>query len=900
MNPPTDKTSTDKLAVIHSIMRNPKLSRTIFDGASSPVGSTKRSQSKSMISILKKSSPNHFDGAGGSGDGLNMNGSNMNLSGFTLPTQAIDSSSAFSGNTTAYQTPNQYSNVTIFPDIPSLKNTTGNSGKTVADSLSTMFGNSSKFSLNENIPTGTPKVSSINHSNISSKPAAGAPVSNGGEIGSNPFSKAFEMAQNLPPKTVVTPTDTTQTLKTDANGNQTHTVKTNILADGSTETDTSGIDQTGYGTSTGTRTNPVVQGIANTLGVSDVNMRLSDIVSSFPNGANDLASVMIQHENSQLDPSLNNPGDIKYGPLAKSMGAVDSGIASKDGGNWAKFPTLDAGTKAVAQIVTNYANNGSNFNDFVSKYTGTTLSSGTAGSQGPDVTSIPKTYEDAMNLAPTFIQANTGAELFATRVGGAMATSTLPDIEDALKKQYNLDALLAKKNELAAQNPTAVQDMTDYIKGKDTYLSQINDMIDKVKTTMMTTDISNPTTNKMYTDYMNYLVNLKGSQMKTYGDYLNRSIAQYNNDVDSVDTQYSNAVSSYNSAVSNATTLDKAKYDEVHKTLVDMYNSLADAPIKLAARQKAADELNQSGLDTTNSLTGYKNDLITEQNSYADRIINTSKNPDGSVNGSLLSNVNLPAEMQFLTLEQGKNPAGVIKLFTDGAHKKLGGYLGTTDPTTGAVSGSNPAILKDTLGYEQQIENAVKLLKPLTQQQIQPAVDDAKKALIADVEQGMNNYIIEHYDDVNAAVNQLSGIKAHWWSGKPNVTSLEQWQQDNPKVDKDVLQSIWTTTQLEKQTYQNHQGNPNFNIVDGLKAASIPNATPGGKTLYGLPANQALAWYLAAQIAEPYKYIVDNGDSFSSNDLIPTSLAQANADLSNSQVTSTKNPKAGLLNPWGI
>lgn len=54
----------------------------------------------------------------------------------------------------------------------------------------------------------------------------------------------------------------------------------------------------------------------------------------------------------------NNPGNIKYGAFAKSMGAVDSGIKAADGGTFAKFPDYGAGKSAQMSLLKSggYAN----------------------------------------------------------------------------------------------------------------------------------------------------------------------------------------------------------------------------------------------------------------------------------------------------------------------------------------------------------------------------------------------------------------------------------------------------------------------------------------------------------------------------------------------------------------
>ena len=63
MNPTNDRKS--KAHTIGSIMRHPKLSRTFADAISAPIGSTKRKQAQSMISVMNKVNTRNMPMQGG-------------------------------------------------------------------------------------------------------------------------------------------------------------------------------------------------------------------------------------------------------------------------------------------------------------------------------------------------------------------------------------------------------------------------------------------------------------------------------------------------------------------------------------------------------------------------------------------------------------------------------------------------------------------------------------------------------------------------------------------------------------------------------------------------------------------------------------------------------------------
>ncbi len=63
-------------------------------------------------------------------------------------------------------------------------------------------------------------------------------------------------------------------------------------------------------------------------------------------------------ERGSISFRTNNPGNIKWGSFAKSLGATDSGIQANDGGTFAQFPDYETGKKAQFKLLqsSSYAN----------------------------------------------------------------------------------------------------------------------------------------------------------------------------------------------------------------------------------------------------------------------------------------------------------------------------------------------------------------------------------------------------------------------------------------------------------------------------------------------------------------------------------------------------------------
>ncbi len=116
MNNDIHKKKSDVLA---SIMANPKLARTFKEAMAAPIGSTKRDQAKSILSIMRKVGGSTFDGQGGPFDPFAAVGSAFNTGAQNL------------ASTSTPSTPN-YSNLMIFPAAPAFKSSTSTQTSTPA------------------------------------------------------------------------------------------------------------------------------------------------------------------------------------------------------------------------------------------------------------------------------------------------------------------------------------------------------------------------------------------------------------------------------------------------------------------------------------------------------------------------------------------------------------------------------------------------------------------------------------------------------------------------------------------------------------------------------------------------------------------------------------------------
>lgn len=126
-----------------------------------------------------------------------------------------------------------------------------------------------------------------------------------------------------------------------------------------------------------------VSTVANVAGIEDPTMPLSDAVSKY--GVDNIVSGIIKNEGGSPSGVMNNPGNIKYAGLP---GQTDSGVKATDGGTFASYASDADGRSAIAQLITNGANNPStSFAGFINKYTGQTM-----GNQSGSATETPPAH----------------------------------------------------------------------------------------------------------------------------------------------------------------------------------------------------------------------------------------------------------------------------------------------------------------------------------------------------------------------------------------------------------------------------------------------------------------------------------------------------------------------------
>ena len=163
---------------------------------------------------------------------------------------------------------------------------------------------------------------------------------------------------------------------------------------------------------------------------------------------------------------------------------------------------------------------------------------------------------------------------------GASLVGQVNGLSDTLRKEYQLDSLLDEKNRMIREGTTYIGDFSDYVRGKDEYLNQVQTLLDGFNAKTSTMDLGNPETAKQAQNYVGYLTALKGRQNQRYIDFLNTGVNLYNSQLTNVTQNYDKALQSYQFELEKKAPLLQEQWQTYFSALTEMYNTAADAPKK--------------------------------------------------------------------------------------------------------------------------------------------------------------------------------------------------------------------------------------------------------------------------------------------------------------------------------
>ena len=498
--------------ILKSIMSNPKLAKTFSEAFSSPIGSTKRKQVKSVLSIIKKMGGIKADGKGGMESGV----------GLPPPSTA-----------SAPPTKN-YSNMIIFPAAPAFKKRAPQ-------------------------PTASPAPTPLYQSNIQSNDGKG-----GSETGlasgtndvyswENPVptvpAYSWEKSTSTTPTSTIGPGIIPRAYGAYQDWGMNAYPKLGAAIDKGAISTLGGIGQ-------------ITAGVGQTIGqnsLAALEWGRYGLSSLFLSGLPKPTTPFIAPQNTAGFKALgDNIVNAFSGPEAVQPASHVPANACYPG-NSTPYPTNLTGVpqtgvteeKKMDTTGTDKKVVNADGTTTIIKADGTTTTVTT-----PSTTSnIPASW--------SYPGGATGYALDAVdkRYPGGLA-AYMASIQK--KATDELGPLETELSNLKSRKENLIPTLTNYVKGKDQYLRYIDEMIRKQEANYMDTDMTDPEVASLYNKSIAYLYTLKGRQETRYGNFLKSATADYEAEVARTQANYDTVANRLQTALTQEGAIAQEDYNNIY------------------------------------------------------------------------------------------------------------------------------------------------------------------------------------------------------------------------------------------------------------------------------------------------------------------------------------------------
>jgi len=464
----------------------------------------------------------------------------------------------------------------------------------------------------------------------------------------------------------------------------------------------------------------------------------------------------------------NNPGNLKYAGQAG---------ATQDSSGFAVFATPEAGAQALINDLTFKQKSGkyATINDLMKVYS---PDSDNPGSPSYGSGAIASDAQSAVN-------AGTGPGLFAknaadAKFGGGL-DQYMTNLDEKLKKDFNLEPLEQELSNLKAQGTNLVPTLQTYMKGRDQYISFVDDMIDKTEGQLLTLDMSDPVVANSYKNQLQYLYTLKGRQNTRYSNFLNAAVADYNADLTKTQNNYNNVYSRYQAAMTQQGTMAQNEYNNLYTTMADLYTNLEQAPTKRANAQLLQEQLYAAQAENL------KNGVTQAQNTNPKFLEDKAK---------YLKDITVDAgatDPQTGTLDMNKiGPNGLIDLYTQinfqgGDQRAMTEAIRIALAKTLEVSGNDP---KKVTGIKKMID----ALRDSGYAESETWADSLSTAISLPAQTALSKFIVSNIDDIKKATSDL--VKGSFWGRKPGIEDKATWMKDYANLGTDFLESLYNAISI--------------------------------------------------------------------------------------------------------
>lgn len=400
---------------------------------------------------------------------------------------------------------------------------------------------------------------------------------------------------------------------------------------------------------------------------------------------------------------------------------------------------------------------------------------------------VPGTTEDTSGLKEAVADPNVSPQQYAQNYLDKKygdTTEYMDKMDKDLRGELKLNEKEIALSNAEFSNATFSSSLGDYMRGKDEYLTGINQMIEDLETSILDRDMGDPSVANLYNKGINYLYTLKGRQSQRYSNYLNDGIEKSQANVDRIQTNYNNDYKKYSDIMNRDTEIFLNEYNNDYARMVENYNYLEQAPDRIAARETMRlQNLKLSQDIMSDAANLYK---TTNEDYYKDRsdLKKAWSTDDGTFNMNQIGPEGLP---------------GLLSEVSYG------------DKDTHAAMNEFKSLMSETFSqtdvYDKPIETIKEYKDLITDLADYGEVDmaqDIYNQFESSSTELLSDYVLNNLEEIKDATNNLV---------KKGFENPSNWKSDYDSLDSEVLNGLYNATgqALSSETYQN---NPSLFVED--------------------------------------------------------------------------------------
>lgn len=501
---------------------------------------------------------------------------------------------------------------------------------------------------------------------------------------------------------------------------------------------------------------------------------------------------------------------------------------------------------------------------------GETAPGSTSGTTGSS-TSYTPSGDPLVDYLHQAVSQSVGANAFATKVMndkamyqelfpgvpvdqlpiGASLTDQIQSLYNRLSDENNLTQLNSSLINAQQQGVNLKDDAQAYIQGKDTYLNQIDGMLNDAQTKYGTDPMSSdPWYASTMQNYINYLTVLRGRTTQRYINYVNATVDYQNSQITNLQNQYNAAATKVQNLFNSEEQITVQQYNDTKQTLVDMYNNLGQqsalTDTSSEAYQKALGTQldNQKKILALNAITPAKQTQITTQ-------VTAAKSLEEALNDPVLASNNIPIDV----IADAYVKASITKQRSALSHdpSAFAGLYNSTQAEIGKVSNQIQILTQEyqqtkdpqTLQAIQKWQGVLTAYKPF---------DNLYNQALQDYIGGTSAYTTSSGTAVPATPSKLNDVQnalgdmAQAIAGG-KVKSYEQWASMRAgffwhttkagyysKIDPSILKLLFNTALARVQEYAYDQQTGGSSKIS-LNFKNLPASQIADSIYYAIPSS---------------------------------------------------------------